>query len=147
MHSRLWPGAALPRQLCPRVGQRTHPSNGSSWRSPPNEFRWKRPDLTKFYISQIAQIAIHCEPTSDIILSRCPSKQRCVIVIDTQGAESLVLRGLFARHGVNPVLITYEDYPGFVLGNFLRLWLRGFKCVEIGLNITFVMPSHGRDAH
>jgi hypothetical protein len=106
-----------------------------------NEFRWKRPHLTASYVSQIAGIAVDCAPAADIVLSRCPANQRCIVVIDTQGAESLVLRGLFARQDLHPLLITYEDDRGFILGNFLSLWLRGFKCIEMGLNVTFVRPE------
>jgi hypothetical protein len=106
-----------------------------------NEFRWQKSSLTDAYISKIDEIAVDCLPASEIILSRYPAGLRCVVVIDTQGAEGLILRGLFSRPGIDALLITYEDDRGFTLRNFLFLWMRGFNCLEIDDNVTFVQQG------
>lgn len=102
-----------------------------------NEFRWNDPHLTESYLSRISETEVVCRPAADIILDHVPKNEHCVVVIDTQGAESVILRGLFSNRDVKPILITYEDDRGFIWKNFFSLWLRGFRCLNLSANVTF----------
>jgi FkbM family methyltransferase len=98
-----------------------------------NTWRWSDPDLTQKYISSVRETKVECA-TLDSMLRGCAASDCSALVIDVQGAEFSVLRGM---RSARPPVIQYEDDRGFDVGSFWLLKSRGYRCVHSGTDMIF----------
>ncbi|RUP16992.1 FkbM family methyltransferase [Methylobacterium sp.] len=101
-----------------------------------NEFRWRSPEKTRRYIDGIRSIRVACAPLPAIIAEH-GIRSGYAAVIDVQGAENVVIRGMF-KGQVRPGLVLYEDDRGLKLFNFLALRTRGYHCASLGSDVLFL---------
>jgi FkbM family methyltransferase len=98
-----------------------------------NTWRWRAADLTQKYISAIRETTVECATLDSMLRSRAAS-HCAALVIDVQGAEFSVLRGM---RSVRPSVIQYEDDRGFDVESFWLLKMRGYRCVHSGSDVIF----------
>ena len=104
-----------------------------------NTWRWSDPELTQKYISSVRETEVECA-TLNSMLRGCAASDCAALVIDVQGAELSVLRGM---RSARPHVIQYEDDRGFDVGSFLLLRTRGYRCVHSSSDMIFEAGGGG----